>query len=54
MDVNNLAVVWAPNILRTNQSQIDTQMIYEFTRKEMLFMKLLIEHLDTEFCAGIN
>lgn len=46
MDVNNLSMVFAPNILRCNSD--DARVIFENARKEMLFVKNLIVHLDTD------
>uniref|UniRef100_A0A8C9TJE9 Rho GTPase-activating protein 39 n=1 Tax=Scleropages formosus TaxID=113540 RepID=A0A8C9TJE9_SCLFO len=51
MDVNNLAMVMAPNCLRC-QSE-DPRVIFENTRKEMAFLRLLIVHLDTSFMKGV-
>ncbi|XP_043946099.1 rho GTPase-activating protein 39-like [Protopterus annectens] len=45
MDVNNLAMVMAPNCLQC-QSE-DPKVIFENTRKEMSFLRILIVHLDT-------
>ncbi|XP_059836876.1 rho GTPase-activating protein 39-like isoform X2 [Hypanus sabinus] len=47
MDVNNLAMVMAPNCLRCQSD--DPRVIFENTRKEMSFIRLLIVHLDTSF-----
>ncbi|XP_052800787.1 rho GTPase-activating protein 39-like isoform X2 [Mya arenaria] len=52
MDVNNLAMVMAPNCLRC-QSQ-EPQVIFENTRKEMGFIRTLIQNLDTSFMDGIE
>ncbi|KAI1890848.1 hypothetical protein AGOR_G00157830 [Albula goreensis] len=51
MDVNNLAMVMAPNCLRCQSD--DPRVIFENTRKEMSFLRLLIIHLDTSFINGI-
>ncbi|KAL8592052.1 hypothetical protein ACOMHN_032522 [Nucella lapillus] len=51
MDVNNLAMVMAPNCLRC-ESQ-DPRVIFENTRKEMGFLRTLIQSLDTSFMEGI-
>ncbi|KAJ8360815.1 hypothetical protein SKAU_G00173400 [Synaphobranchus kaupii] len=51
MDVNNLAMVMAPNCLRCQSD--DPRVIFENTRKEMSFLRLLIIHLDTSFISGI-
>ncbi|XP_053384441.1 rho GTPase-activating protein 39-like isoform X3 [Mercenaria mercenaria] len=52
MDVNNLAMVMAPNCLRC-ESQ-DPRIIFENTRKEMGFIRTLIQNLDTSFMEGIE
>uniref|UniRef100_A0A8C1XUC1 Rho GTPase-activating protein 39 n=1 Tax=Cyprinus carpio TaxID=7962 RepID=A0A8C1XUC1_CYPCA len=51
MDVNNLAMVMAPNCLRCQSD--DPRVIFENTRKEMSFLRMLIVHLDTSFIEGI-
>ncbi|XP_030632868.1 rho GTPase-activating protein 39 isoform X2 [Chanos chanos] len=51
MDVNNLAMVMAPNCLRCHSD--DPRVIFENTRKEMSFLRMLIVHLDTTFIEGI-
>ncbi|MBN3304051.1 RHG39 protein, partial [Amia calva] len=51
MDVNNLAMVMAPNCLRCQSD--DPRIIFENTRKEMSFLRMLIVHLDTSFIKGI-
>lgn len=51
MDVNNLAMVMAPNCLRCQSD--DPRIIFENTRKEMSFIRLLIQRLDTSFMDGI-
>ncbi|KAK2154868.1 hypothetical protein LSH36_255g02019 [Paralvinella palmiformis] len=51
MDVNNLAMVMAPNCLRCESE--DPKIIFENTRKEMAFIRTLIIHLDTSFMEGI-
>ncbi|XP_036386503.1 rho GTPase-activating protein 39-like isoform X1 [Megalops cyprinoides] len=51
MDVNNLAMVMAPNCLRCQSD--DPRVIFENTRKEMSFLRLLIVHLDTSFIEGV-
>ncbi|XP_040293941.1 rho GTPase-activating protein 39-like isoform X2 [Bufo bufo] len=50
MDVNNLAMVMAPNCLRCQSD--DPRIIFENTRKEMSFLRMLIVHLDTSFVRG--
>lgn len=51
MDVNNLAMVMAPNCLRCQSD--DPLIIFENTRKEMSFLRMLIVHLDTTFIEGV-
>ncbi|XP_044152043.1 rho GTPase-activating protein 39-like isoform X2 [Bufo gargarizans] len=51
MDVNNLAMVMAPNCLRCQSD--DPRIIFENTRKEMSFLRMLIVHLDTSFVRGL-
>ncbi|XP_052396700.1 rho GTPase-activating protein 39 isoform X1 [Carassius gibelio] len=51
MDVNNLAMVMAPNCLRCQSD--DPRVIFENTRKEMSFLRILIVHLDTSFIKGL-
>jgi len=51
MDVNNLAMVMAPNCLRCQSD--DPRIIFENTRKEMSFLRMLIVHLDTSFVEGM-
>uniref|UniRef100_A0A3P9Q5X3 Rho GTPase-activating protein 39 n=1 Tax=Poecilia reticulata TaxID=8081 RepID=A0A3P9Q5X3_POERE len=51
MDVNNLAMVMAPNCLRCQSD--DPRVIFENTRKEMSFIRVLIQQLDTSFMDGI-
>ncbi|XP_029989606.1 rho GTPase-activating protein 39 isoform X3 [Sphaeramia orbicularis] len=51
MDVNNLAMVMAPNCLRCQSD--DPRIIFENTRKEMSFLRMLIVHLDTSFVEGV-
>lgn len=51
MDVNNLAMVMAPNCLRCQSD--DPRIIFENTRKEMAFLRMLIVHLDTSFIEGV-
>ncbi|GFS04573.1 rho GTPase-activating protein 39 [Elysia marginata] len=52
MDVNNLAMVMAPNCLRCESD--DPRVIFENTRKEMGFIRTLIQSLDTSFMEGIS
>ncbi|XP_060053031.1 rho GTPase-activating protein 39 isoform X3 [Erinaceus europaeus] len=51
MDVSNLAMVMAPNCLRCRSD--DPRIIFENTRKEMSFLRVLIQHLDTSFMEGV-
>uniref|UniRef100_A0A4W4FGW2 Rho GTPase-activating protein 39 n=1 Tax=Electrophorus electricus TaxID=8005 RepID=A0A4W4FGW2_ELEEL len=51
MDVNNLAMVMAPNCLRCQSDE--PRVIFENTRKEMSFLRMLIVHLDTSFIKGL-
>lgn len=56
MDDSNLSMVWAPNILRSPQSNnltIHPSIIFENTRKEMTFIRTLIQSLDTSFMQGV-
>ncbi|KAK3583268.1 hypothetical protein CHS0354_011155 [Potamilus streckersoni] len=52
MDVNNLAMVMAPNCLRCESD--DPKTIFENTRKEMGFIRTLIQNLDTSFMQGVE
>ena len=45
MDVNNMAMVWAPNCLRGLSN--DPKVIFENTRREMGFVRTLILNLNT-------
>ncbi|XP_062504301.1 rho GTPase-activating protein 39-like isoform X2 [Corticium candelabrum] len=51
MDVSNLAMVWAPNFLRCPST--DPLEIFENTRREMTFLRTLIEHWDTADADGM-
>ena len=51
MDVNNLSMVFAPNILRCDSD--DAKTIFENARKEMLFIKILISNLETDSIEGV-
>ncbi|KAI1888805.1 hypothetical protein AGOR_G00172530 [Albula goreensis] len=51
MDINNLAMVMAPNCLRCQSD--DPRVIFENTRKEMSFIRGLVQRLDTSFMDGI-
>ncbi|KAI4494047.1 hypothetical protein M0802_009314 [Mischocyttarus mexicanus] len=52
MDANNLAMVMAPNILRCTSQ--DPRVILENARKEMAFVRTLIESLDTAWIDGLH
>ncbi|XP_028399778.1 rho GTPase-activating protein 39-like [Dendronephthya gigantea] len=52
MDVNNLAMVWAPNFLRCPSN--DPKVIFENTRKEMTFVRTLLNTFDTTFMEGVK
>lgn len=45
MGVENIAMVWAPNFLRCPSD--DHTLIFQNTRKEMAFLRLLLKYLDT-------
>ena len=51
MDINNLAMVMAPNCLRCESEE--PKVIFENTRKEMAFMRTLIQSLDTSFMEAV-
>ena len=51
MDASNLAMVMAPNCLRCESD--DPNVIFENTRKEMGFIRILIQNLDTSFMDEI-
>ncbi|XP_057697030.1 rho GTPase-activating protein 39 [Corythoichthys intestinalis] len=51
MDVSNLAMVMAPNCLRCQSDE--PRVIFENTRKEMSFIRLLIHTLDTSFMDAV-
>lgn len=44
MGLENIAMVWAPNFLRCPSD--DYTLIFQNTRKEMAFLRLLLKHLD--------
>lgn len=52
MDVNNLAMVWAPNFLRCPSNE--PKVIYENTRKEMAFVRTLLNSFDAKFMEGVK
>ncbi|XP_054274187.1 rho GTPase-activating protein 39-like isoform X2 [Macrosteles quadrilineatus] len=51
MDASNLAMVIAPNCLRCTSH--DPRVIFDNARKEMAFMRTLIQYLDTNFVEGV-
>ena len=51
MDASNLAMVMAPNCLRCTST--DPNIIFDNARKEMAFIRTLIQHLDTSFMEGV-
>jgi hypothetical protein len=51
MDANNIAMIWAPNCLRCQSD--NPLVIFENARKELLFMRIIIENLDTGFMQGM-
>lgn len=51
MDSSNLAMVMAPNCLRCTSQ--DPRVIFDNARKEMAFIRTLIQHMDTRFIEGI-
>ena len=51
MDASNLAMVMAPNCLRCTSQ--DPRVIFDNARKEMAFMRTLIQHMDTRFIEGV-
>lgn len=51
MDASNLAMVMAPNCLRCRSN--DPRIIIENSRKEMAFMRTLIQTLDTSFMSEV-
>lgn len=55
MDQSNLSMVWSPNILRSPFLPMDLHpsVIFENTRKEMTFIRTLIQSLDTSFIQGV-
>ncbi|XP_044017446.1 uncharacterized protein LOC122858563 isoform X2 [Aphidius gifuensis] len=52
MDANNLAMVMAPNILRCTSQ--DPRVILENARKEMAFVRILIESLETAWVDDLH
>lgn len=54
MDDSNISMVFAPNLLRAQKSSLptDPSEIFENTRREMSFIRTLIQSLDTSFISG--
>uniref|UniRef100_A0A1I7WIS5 Rho-GAP domain-containing protein n=1 Tax=Heterorhabditis bacteriophora TaxID=37862 RepID=A0A1I7WIS5_HETBA len=52
MDVSNLAMVMAPNVLRCESE--DPRVIFENTRREMTFLKTLIMYYDTSYIQDLK
>jgi Rho GTPase-activating protein 39 len=52
MDSSNLAMVFAPNLLRCTSTSPQT--ILENSRKEMAFVRTLIQNLDTKSVANLK
>ena len=52
MDASNLAMVMAPNILRCTSQ--DPRVILENARKEMAFVRSMIENLDTAWVEDLH
>lgn len=56
MDDCNLSMVWAPNLLRpaaVTEATLDAAQLFENTRKEMCFVRTLVQQLDTSFVDGV-
>jgi hypothetical protein len=51
MSPDNLALVWAPNFLRCPSN--DPMVIFQNTKKEMLFVRNLILTLNTDEVADL-
>lgn len=51
MDASNLSMIMAPNCLRCNSNE--AKVIMENTKKEMQFIKTLIDHLDTSIIDNL-
>lgn len=52
MDASNLAMVMAPNILRCTSQ--DPRVILENARKEMAFVRTMIETLETAWVEDLH
>ena len=50
MTLDNIAMVWAPNFLRCPSE--DHALIFQNTKKEMGFLRLLLKYVETEATAG--
>jgi hypothetical protein len=50
MNFDNLAMVWAPNFLRCPSE--DPMVIFNNTKREMSFVRLLVLELNTDEVAG--
>ncbi|XP_043206296.1 rho GTPase-activating protein 39-like isoform X2 [Amphibalanus amphitrite] len=51
MDASNLAMVFAPNVLRCRS--LESHVVLENARKAMAVMKTLIQHMDTKCMEGV-
>lgn len=51
MDASNLAMVMAPNCLRCQSD--DPRVMFDNTRREMAFLRTLMENYETSFMEGI-
>ena len=51
MNADNLALVWAPNFLRCPSD--DPMVIFQNTKKEMVFVRNLVLNLDTDEVADL-
>ena len=52
MGLDNIAMVWAPNFLRCPSD--DHTLIFQNTRKEMAFLRVLLRLLDTSSSANAS
>lgn len=52
MNYDNLAMVWAPNFLRCPSE--DPMEIFQNTKKEMSYVRLLVKHLNTSSVAHLG
>lgn len=55
MDDSNISMIWAPNLVRASKSNLptDPSEIFDNTRREMSFIRTLIQNLNTAFIQGI-